>query len=92
MEIYVYFLISIISVHALYQTTDILLDLYFTNTDENKNECKLIKNKLKTTKKSQYHALINHYKKPSIGLCTMEFIKQSYKTDIKRRITQLHIY
>lgn len=22
----------------------------------------------------------------------MEFIKQSYKTDIKRRITQLHIY
>lgn len=43
--------------HALYQTTDILLDLYFTNTDENKNECKLIKNKLKTTKKSQYHAL-----------------------------------
>lgn len=92
MEIYVYFLISIISVHALYQTTDISLDLYFTNTDENKNECKLIKNKLKTTKKSQYHALINHYKKPSIGLCTMEFIKQSYKTDIKRRITQLHIY
>lgn len=92
MEIYVYFLISIISVHALYQTTDILLDLYVTNTDENKNECKLIKNKLKTTKKSQYHALINHYKKPSIGLCTMEFIKQSYKTDIKRRITQLHIY
>lgn len=92
MEIYVYFLISIISVHALYQTTDILLDLYFTNTEENKNECKLIKNKLKTTKKSQYHALINHYKKPSIGLCTMEFIKQSYKTDIKRRITQLHIY
>lgn len=59
MEIYVYFLISVISVHALYQTTDIhvLLDLYFTNTDENKNECKLIKNKLKTTKKSQYHAL-----------------------------------
>lgn len=51
MEIYVYFLISLISVHALYQTTDILLDLYFTNTDENKNECKLIKNKLKTTKK-----------------------------------------
>lgn len=92
MEIYVYFLISIISVHALYQTTDILLDLYFTNTDENKNECKLIKNKLKTTKKSQYHALINHYKKPSIGLCTMEFINKSYKTDIKRRITQLHIY
>lgn len=92
MEIYVYFLISVISVHALYQTTDISLDLYFTNTDENKNECKLIKNKLKTTKKSQYHALINHYKKPSIGLCTMEFIKQSYKTDIKRRITQLHIY
>lgn len=41
---------SVISVHALYQTTDILLDLYFTNTDENKNECKLIKNKLKTTK------------------------------------------
>lgn len=92
MEIYVYFLISIISVHALYQTTDILLDLYVTNTDENKNECKLIKNKLKTTKKSQYHALINHYKKPSIGLCTMEFIRQIYKTDIKRRITQLHIY
>lgn len=43
MEIYVYFLISVISVHALYQTTDILLDLYVTNTDENKNECKLIK-------------------------------------------------
>lgn len=57
MEIYVYFLISTISVHALYQTTDIFLDLYFTNTDENKNECKLIKNKLKTTKKSQHHAL-----------------------------------
>lgn len=59
MEIYVYFLISVISVHALYQTTDIhvLLDLYFTNTDENKNECKLIKNKLKTKQKSQYHAL-----------------------------------
>lgn len=57
MEIYVYFLISTISVHALYQTTDIFLDLYFTNTDENKNECKLIKNKLKTKKKSQYHAL-----------------------------------
>lgn len=91
MEIYVYFLISIISVHALYQTTYILLDLYYTNTDENKNECKLIKNKLKTKKKSQYHAL-KSYKKPSIGLCTMEFIKQSYKTDIKRRITQLHIY
>lgn len=36
--------------------------------------------------------LLNHYKKPSIGLCTIEFIKQSYKTDIKRRITQLHIY
>lgn len=57
MEIYVYFLISTISVHALYQTTDIFLDLYFTNTDENKNECKLIKNKLKTTTKSQNHAL-----------------------------------
>lgn len=91
MEIYVYFLISIISVHALYQTTDILLDLYVTNTDENKNECKLIKNKLKTTKNLNT-MLLNHYKKPSIGLCTMEFIKQSYKTDIKRRITQLHIY
>lgn len=38
-------------------TCTVLLDLYFTNTDENKNECKLIKNKLKTTKKSQYHAL-----------------------------------
>lgn len=45
-------LFQLFSVHALYQTTDIhvLLDLYFTNTDENKNECKLIKNKLKTTK------------------------------------------
>lgn len=57
MEIYVYFLISIISVHALYRTTYILLNLYFTNTDENKNECKLIKNILKTTTKSQHHAL-----------------------------------
>lgn len=59
MEIYVYFLISVISVHALYQTTDILLDLYFTNTDENKNECKLIKNKLKTTKNLNT-MLLNH--------------------------------
>lgn len=38
-------------------TCTVLLDLYFTNTDENKNECKLIKNKLKTTTKSQNHAL-----------------------------------
>lgn len=59
MEIYVYFLISVISVHALYQTTYILLDLYYTNTDENKNECKLIKNKLKTTKNLNT-MLLNH--------------------------------
>lgn len=58
MEIYVHFLISIIFCACIfYQTTDILLDLYYTHTNENKNECKLIKNKLKTTKTSQNHAL-----------------------------------
>lgn len=47
MEIYVYFFILIIFVYVFYQIIDILLDLYFINIDENKNECKLIKNKLK---------------------------------------------
>lgn len=30
--------------------------------------------------------LLNHYKKPSIGLCTMEFIKQSYKQILKEEL------
>lgn len=58
MEIYVISLFQqFLCMHFIRQQIYYCMDLYFTNTDENKNECKLIKNKLKTTKKSQHHAL-----------------------------------